>query len=165
MDIFNEELLRLWRSLNRHQVKYIMVEGVATNLNGYQRSTEDIGLWIDDKPENRRRLRIVFQECDMGDYFMMERLQFVPGFNDFRLNNGLRVDIMVNMKGLEAFTFEECLQQATVADIEGLLVPFLQINQLIENKKAVNRSKDQLDVIYLERIKKIQEDEDAEKKD
>ena len=45
----------------------------------------------------------------MGDYFMMERLQFIPGWTDFRLNNGLKLDILVNMKGLEGFTFEECL--------------------------------------------------------
>ena len=38
--------------------------------------------------------------------------------------------------------------------------PFLQINHLIQNKKAVNRPKDQLDVIYLEKIKKILEEEE-----
>lgn len=35
------------------------------------------------------------------------------------------------------------------------IIPFLHINQLIENKKAVNRPKDQLDVIELEKIRKI----------
>ena len=88
----------------------------------------------------------------MGDYFMMERLQFIPGWTDFRLNNGLKLDILVNMKGLEGFTFEECLQIATIAGIENIPVPFLQINQLIANKKVVNRSKDQIDVMELEKI-------------
>ena len=44
---------------------------------------------------------------------------------------------------------------ASVAEIDGVQVPFLHINQLIANKKAVNRPKDQLDVIELERIQKI----------
>jgi hypothetical protein len=35
----------------------------------------------------------------------------------------------------------------------------LSINHLIANKKAVNRSKDQIDVIELEKIKKIRKDE------
>ena len=59
------------------------------------------------------------------------------------------------MVGLEGHTFEECLSIAAVANIEGVEVPFLHINQLIANKKAVNLPKDQLDVIELERIKKL----------
>jgi hypothetical protein len=47
------------------------------------------------------------------------------------------------------------MDMASIADIDGVKVPFLHINQLIANKKAVNRPKDQLDVIELERIQKI----------
>ncbi|GAA4089789.1 hypothetical protein [Mucilaginibacter panaciglaebae] len=50
------------------------------------------------------------------------------------------------MKGLESHTFGECLKMALVADIENVSTPFLHINQLIENKKKVNRPKDQIDV-------------------
>jgi hypothetical protein len=63
------------------------------------------------------------------------------------------------MKGLENFSFEECYQFSNKADIDGVIVPFLHINHLIINKKAVNRPKDQLDVIYLEKIKKLREEE------
>ena len=48
---------------------------------------------------------------------------------------------------------------AAIADIDGVHVPFLHINQLIANKKAVNRPKDQLDIIELERIQKLLDDE------
>jgi len=47
---------------------------------------------------------------------------------------------------------------ASIADLDGILVPFLHINQLIANKKAVNRPKDQIDVLELEKIKNIRED-------
>ena len=40
MDIFDEDLLAFWRTLNNRGVKYIMVGGVATNLYGYQRTTD-----------------------------------------------------------------------------------------------------------------------------
>jgi hypothetical protein len=69
---------------------------------------------------------------------------FVPGWTNFNLNNGVRLDITVAKK----------------ADIASITVPFLHINHLIQNKKAVNRPKDQLDVIYLEKIKKILEEEE-----
>ena len=71
MDVFDEELLKFWKSLEKHQVVYIMVGGVATNLNGYQRSTEDIDMWIEDTIENREKLRAAFLTCEMGNYSMI----------------------------------------------------------------------------------------------
>ncbi len=65
---------------------------------------------------------------------------------------------MVDMKGLEGFTFDECFQKATIADIESIKIPFLHTNQLIANKKAVNRTKDQVDVIELEKIKLLRKE-------
>jgi hypothetical protein len=62
------------------------------------------------------------------------------------------------MKGLENIPFSECLNMASIADLEGVRVPFLHINHLIENKRIVNRPKDQIDVIELEKIRKIRED-------
>jgi hypothetical protein len=158
MDIFDEEILKFWGALQNNNVRYIMVGGYAANLHGYQRYTGDIDIWLEDTPENRQRLRAAFIECGMGDYHMLDNIQFVPGWVDFRLNNGLRLDIMVTMKGLEGYSFDECLQIAAIADIDGVKVPFLHINQLIENKKAVDRPKDKVDVIELEKIRKIQDE-------
>ncbi|HWZ34788.1 MAG TPA: nucleotidyltransferase [Mucilaginibacter sp.] len=155
MDIFDEEILNFWKALQDHHVQYIMVGGYATNLHGYQRFTGDMDIWLKDTADNRRRLREAFISRDMGDYNMLETMQFVPGWTEFHLNNGLRLDIMVDMKGLERYTFDECLQMASVADIENVNVPFLHINHLIANKKAVNRPKDQIDVLALEQIQKI----------
>lgn len=158
MDIFDEEILKFWAALQNQMVRYIMVGGYATNLHGFQRYTGDIDIWIEDTLENRKRLRNAFAECGMGDFYMLETMQFVPGWTEFNLMNGLRLDIMVSMKGLESYSFDECLEMASIADIDGVQIPFLHINLLIANKKAVNRPKDQLDVIELERIKRIQED-------
>ncbi len=165
MDIFDEGLLNFWTHLNQCRVKYIMVGGVATNLNGYQRTTDDIDVWIEDTIENREKLRMAFNQAGMGDYYMLKTMQIVPGWTDFQLNNGLRVDLLIGMRGLEGLTFSECLNMASIADIDGLQVPFLHINHLIANKKAVNRPKDQLDVIYLEKIKKLQEEQPSPKSD
>lgn len=162
MDIFDEEILKFWKCLNTYNVKYIMVGGFATNIHGYQRYTGDMDIWIEDTIENRNNLRLAFKEANMGDYDMMHRMQFVPGWSDFTLNNGLRLDVLINMVGLEDFTFDQCLAMATIGDFKELKVPFLQINQLIANKKAVNRSKDQIDVIELEKIKKLREDLDRD---
>lgn len=90
---------------------------------------------------------------------MIEYMQFVPGWTDFQLNNSLKLDILIDMKGLEGYTFDECVEMASVAKIEGVQVPFLHINQLIENKKVINRPKDQLDIIALEQIRKLRDEQ------
>ena len=158
MDIFDEEILKFWKALQDNGVQYIMVGGYATNLHGFQRYTGDMDIWIFDSLSNRNNLRKAFNELEMGDYYMMEQIQFVPGWTDFMLNNGLKLDIMVTMKGLEQYSFEECLSVANIADIDDVQVPFLHINQLIANKKAVNRPKDQIDVIELEKIKQLRKE-------
>jgi len=132
-----------------------MIGGYAANLHGYQRFTGDLDIWIKDTPENRKRLRNTFVNCALGDYPLLESMQFVPGWTDFHLNNGLRLDILTDMKGLEDYTFDECLDMASIADIDGILIPFLHINQLIKNKQTINRPKDQLDVLALEKIKEL----------
>ncbi len=158
MDIFDGDIIQFYKALQNCSVKYIMVGGYATNIHGYQRYTGDMDIWIEETIENRINLRKAFNKAGMGDYFMMERIQFIPGWTDFRLNNGLRLDILIEMKGLEGYTFDECYQLATIAEIEDVPVPFLHINQLIANKKAVNRPKDQIDVIELEKIVKLRKE-------
>lgn len=157
MDIFDEEILKFWKALEDFNVKYILVGGYATNLHGYQRFTGDLDIWLRDDLENRVALRKVFLKCGMGDYPMIDYMQFIPGWTDFHLNNGLRLDILIDMKGLEGYTFDECLEMASIANIEDANVPFLHLNQLIENKKVVNRPKDQIDVLALEEIRKLRD--------
>jgi hypothetical protein len=87
-----------------------------------------------------------------------DEMQFVPGWTNFYIGSGLVLDIMTNMKGLENISFEMACSMASIAEIEGLKIPFLHINQLIENKKVVNRPKDQIDVIELEKIKQLRKE-------
>ena len=158
MDILDDELLNFWQSLNNNQVKYIMVGGFATRFHGFNLNTDDIDIWLDDTPQNRKNLRKSFKELGYGDFPSIETMEFVPGWTSFYIGQAIELDIMTTMKGLEGYTFVECMDIASIADLDGIIVPFLHINQLIANKKAVNRPKDQIDVLELEKIKKIREE-------
>lgn len=158
MDIFDENILDFWRACEKAGLKYIMVGGFATNLNGYQRVTDDMDIYIEDSKENRKALRKAFKYAEIGDFEPLERLQFIPGWTYFHLNNGFRLDVMTSLKGLENLSFNDCYLNASEAEIYGVKVRFLHINHLIETKKAANRPKDQLDVIYLEKIKSLLKD-------
>lgn len=159
MDFYDSDYISLWHHLNEHGVKYILVGGVAINLQGYQRYTGDLDLFLEDTMENRKRLRKAYKAYSNLDFKSFETIQFVPGWVNFPLNTGSRLDIQTFMKGIEA-SFEECYQLALLCDVNGVKVPVLHINQLIANKKAVNCPKDQLDVINLDKIRKLREEED-----
>ncbi|HPN18255.1 MAG TPA: nucleotidyltransferase [Chitinophagales bacterium] len=157
MDIFDEELLEFWKALNANQVKYLMVGGFAVNMHGFLRATQDVDIWIKDETQNRKNFGKALETFGYSE-INFEELKFIPGWANFYIGKGVALDILIDMKGLEDFTFDECLELATVAEIETVKVPFLHINHLIVNKKAVNRSKDQIDVIELEKIKLLRKE-------
>ena len=161
MDILDESLLQFWKSLNQHKVFYIMVGGFAVNMHGFTRLTNDIDLWLKDTLPNRKNFGKTMSEFGY-DGLSWNKMQFVPGWSDFKIGPGIQLDIMTAMKGLNEISFNKAYSSAKIAIIEEMKVPFLHINQLIANKKAVNRPKDQIDVIELEKIVKIQQELDKD---
>jgi hypothetical protein len=62
-------------------------------------------------------------------------MTFIPGWTSFYAA-GIELDIMTEMKGLEDFSFDECYKTALRVDLNGVIVPFLHINHLIQNTKS-----------------------------
>jgi len=157
MDILDDDLLRFWQCLSDNHVRYIMVGGFAIRFHGFNRNTDDLDIWLEDTLQNRKSLRKSFTELSYGDFPSLETMDFIPGWTGFYVGHLIELDIMTKMKGLENLSFNECFEMASIADLDGILVPFLHINQLIANKKAVNRPKDQVDVLALEQIRKLRD--------
>ena len=154
MDILDEELIDLWRAFEKNKLQYSMVGGFASILNGYNRLTSDIDIWIKDSKENRQALQKSLQETGLGTIPDLQNVDFVPGWSSISLPSGFELDVMTKLKGFEQERFDECYQASNEAIIESIAIRFFHINQLIESKKATNRLKDQLDVEELEKIKR-----------
>jgi hypothetical protein len=153
MDILDDELINLWRAFDKNDLKYIMVGGFASILNGYNRLTSDIDIWIKDSKENRLALQKSLQETGLELIPDLQNIDFVQGWSAISLPSGFELDVMTKLKGFEQEKFDESFQVCNEAIIENISVRFFHINQLIESKKAANRLKDQLDVEELEKIK------------
>lgn len=158
MDILDDEILHLWRLLHRHKTEYIMIGGFATSLHGFNRSTEDIDIWIKDTLSNRQSLRKALKDLEIGDFESIETTQFIPGYTSILLRSGFELDIMTSIKGFQQIRFDECNKIAPTAIIDTIPVKFLHLNHLIEAKKASGRPKDLMDVEELEKIKKIKKE-------
>ena len=153
MDLLDDELIELWKSLKKNNVKYILVGGFASILNGYNRLTSDVDIWIKDTKENRLALQVSLIEIGLDTLTSLENIDFVPGWSSICLPSGFELDIMTQLKGFEQEMFDECLKESNEAIIENISIHFFHINQLIRSKKAANRLKDQLDIEELEKIK------------
>jgi predicted nucleotidyltransferase len=151
MDILETDLLAFWKKLNDYNVRYIMIGGFAVNMHGYSRTTKDADLWLEDNVESRRGLRKAFAELGFGDFASIEEMVFVPGWTTFYVG-GIEIDIMTKVKGLNEIGFNECFKYASMADLDGVMVPFLHINHLIQAKEAAGRPQDIADIEKLKAI-------------
>lgn len=152
MDIFDEELLELWRNFEKFGVKYIMVGGIATNLHGYSRTTGDVDIWIEDSMQNRSNLLFALKNIGLDYIEDLQHFEFIPGWTSFKTISGMELDIMTYLKGFPKERFAECFSKASIAKIFEIQVPFLHINQLLEAKRAAGRNKDLIDIEELLKI-------------
>ena len=147
-----EQIFDIWKYFKEHDVRYITIGGFAVNIYGYSRNTRDLDILIDDTLDNRRNLRKAFRDIGIGDFETIETMDFIPGWTDFSLNFGLRLDIMTTVKGLEDKSFQELFDEATIVLLGGVEVRFIDYDSLIIAKKASNRPKDQLDIEELNKL-------------
>ncbi|MFV8332620.1 nucleotidyltransferase [Flavobacterium sp. GSP14] len=148
----HKQILDVWKYLSENNVNYLTVGGFAVNIYGYGRNTGDIDIFIEDTVANRENLRIAIKQMGLGDFESIKTMQFLPGWTDFTLNINFRLDIMTSVKGLENKPFVTLLEKANIIDIDGIPVVFIDYDNLIIAKKAVNRLKDQLDIEELEKL-------------
>jgi hypothetical protein len=146
------QILNIWKSFQKYNVKYVTIGGFAVNIYGYNRNTGDLDILIEDSIENRKNLRKAFVDIGIGDFESIETMQFIPGWTDFTLDFGLRLDVMTSIKGLEEKSFDSLLSDATILMIGDTPVNFIDYKNLIIAKKATNRLKDQLDIEELGKL-------------
>ena len=153
MDLFEEELVTLFKAFQLANLSYIMVGGFATNLHGFSRFTADLDIWIKDTPENRLSFRKAIASAGYGDFLEYETMEFLPGWTSLPLNNGMELDIMTYMANYTAANFDECYKLAPMMDILGNQVSVLHLDHLIAEKAKLGRPKDLIDLEELEKIR------------
>ncbi len=59
-------LTDVFRSLQNHEVRYVVIGGIAAVLYGVPRATFDLDILIEATPENAQRLLDAFLEAGLG---------------------------------------------------------------------------------------------------
>ncbi len=133
--------------LNSNEVRYLLVGGYAVGFHGYVRATADMDVWVDRTPDNVARLIRSLQTFgfDSADakFFMQERKIARMGVPP------LRIEVLTTISGVD---FSDCYARKYEANLDGLAVPVLGLEDLCKNKAAAGRDKDRLDISELRRI-------------
>ena len=130
-------------SLNANNVRYLVVDGYAVALHGYPRYTKDLDVWIEPKIQNANNVLNALTAFGFGslditaDDFLEEgniiQLGYPPN----------RIDLITSLKGL---MFENCYPERVQVEIQGVLIDFIDIENLKTNKKATGRPQDLADL-------------------
>ncbi len=136
---------RVLGALEEHRVNYVIFGGVALNLHGLARFTQDLDIFVQPDAGNIERLKAALQsvfhdpeieqisaEDLLGDY---PAVQYVPPEGAFHL------DILVRLG--EAFSFADL--ESERVPYQGLTVSVVTSRMLYQMKKDTVRPKDRAD--------------------
>ena len=145
--ILSQDFKEFIQSLNDHNVRYLVVGGYAVAFHGHPRFTKDIDIWVWIDEQNATNI------TDALDAFGFASLGLIPG--DF-LESGVvvqlghppnRIDLLTGLDGVE---FSVCYPNRIEEEIDGITLPFLDLENLRKNKRATGRFQDLADLENLE---------------
>ena len=155
-----ESLKKLWKSLNQNDVQCMLVGGIAVGFYGYESQSiikdlgrpelvHDIDLWYNPTTSNFTNLvkalkRLGIDTQSLDDYV------FDPGKTYLRIPFGtFRAEFLPKMVGLEPYPV--CLKSAKKITFDGNELVVIGYDDLILNKKALDREIDRQDIEQLQK--------------
>lgn len=146
-NIFNKDFIEFIDSLNKQNVSYVIVGGMAVILNGYVRTTGDMDIWVKKTPQNYHLIIRAFHDFGLATFDMTEEKFLSPQYDVWGFGREpVKIELMTAVKGLD---FDEAFAQAQFYKESGVAVRFLHINNLIQAKQAAGRYKDMDDIEQL----------------
>ena len=135
-------LRRVFASFDSHDVRYVVIGGVAAILHGVPRSTLDVDILIEATPGNAKRLLEALTEAGMGTASLTSPEELLANVITV-FEDRVRIDVQTSTPGV---TFSEAWErrQRMQYDEQGILV--LSRSDLIASKLAAGRSIDLEDV-------------------
>lgn len=161
MDINNPFYIEVLESLNKNNVEFILVGGLAVAYYGYHRYTGDMDLWLKPSVTNLNNLYKALEDdlrFDKESIEQIKKLRDIENPTPIRLlsdDNVLSVDLMTNTFQ-KLFTWEECYKNSNLIQLEYIKVPVVHIKHLITIKENTQRLDNSLkDLADAEELKKI----------
>lgn len=147
MDIEN-----LLKSLNEHDVRYVIIGASAFPVHGYSRATLDIDIFIEPSKANATRALLALEKFgyDVTDITSEDLLTKKVLIRQYIVETDLHPFVA-------GVTFDEVWKNRVESAIGSTNAFFDSLDDLIKMKKAANRKKDQQDLKILIKLKQRKE--------
>jgi hypothetical protein len=144
-------VLELFRALLSNGVRFKVVGGVALNLIGLPRGTQDVALFVDPSADNVARLRAalhaVFDDPSIDEISADDLRGEYPAIQYVPPSGAFHVDILARLG--EAFDYPSIEVEERV--VEGIRLPVATPRMLVRMKRDTVRPQDRADA---ERIRR-----------
>lgn len=140
------------RLLNEADVAYVVVGGFALAFHGVVRATKDIDILIEPTVDNARRALNALEGLSWGVSRELDPAD-VAANPITVIGDDPRVDLLTLAWSVR---YADAAPTAERVEIEGVEVPFVDIDTLIRSKQT-DRFQDKADVENLERVKRFRQ--------
>jgi hypothetical protein len=145
--VLNPHFRDMLSAFNGEGVEYLVVGAYAMAQYGYPRATGDLDFWVHRTPDNAERVLRALAAFGAPEGMIAAADLLTPEIVAQIGVEPNRIDILTSIDGVE---FEDAYPARTETELEGIVVPFVGLQHLLQNKRATGRDRDRADVAKLE---------------
>lgn len=142
-----EDLHDLLKAFTDHEVRFLIVGGYALAVHGHPRATGDLDVWIDCSPTNAARAYEALRVFGAPLHELTPEDLTIPG-TVYQIGlPPVRIDVLTHITGVD---FETAWRDRQDTPVDDLVVPVIGRAALLDNKRALGRTRDLADIELLE---------------
>jgi hypothetical protein len=153
------------------RIKYLIVGGLAVNLHGVPRVTQDIDIIIATDKDNILRTNRILKELgyvprlpvdpdDMADKGRLKEWIEEKNMKAFSFWNNKEAYKVVDIVLVHPLDFEISYRSKVVREAEGVEIFLASVEDIIKMKEASGREQDMSDIKMLRKVTRLMEQED-----
>lgn len=162
--IRNGYITTFFGELNKYKVNYAIVGGLAVNFHGYQRFTKDIDLLVSLKEAELKQLVKCLKSLNFKPIYPIslddlldesKRNEWIEHRNMtvFSVVSDNMPSLTVDLFVLPPYPYEELQSDLIIESIgDGVELPVIDLQRLIEMKRLAGRPQDLIDIDNLTKL-------------
>jgi len=141
--VLNQDFKEFIQSLNDNGVRYLVIGGYAVAFHGHPRYTKDMDVWIAMDAENAANMVKALDQFGFAS-LGLKAADFLASDQIIQLGYPPnRIDVITTATGVD---FETCYATHIQSEVDGILVNFIDLENLKRNKMSAGRHQDLADV-------------------
>lgn len=134
-------------SFDKNEVEYVVIGGIAINLHGFSRNTEDIDLFVNPNEDNIKKLQFslfeIFKDKDIYEITLEElkKYQVIRYISE----ESTTIDVIAKLG--DRFDFSDI--EYDIKIIDGIKINLANLKTLYLLKEKTYREIDQLDLKFI----------------